>query len=96
MLLQEMANLGVLRLTPTDFIVYWDSVEFVTAILNFVTTDWNEYQEHVKNDPEVQPFYSDVDRAYVERILPLWTTFLQTPMFQVKVETLGALWSGVH
>ncbi len=95
-LLQEMAHFGVLHLISTDFIVYRDSVEFVSVILNYVTTDWREHQKHLKNDPEHVPFHSDADRTYVERVLPLWTSFLQLPMFQVKVETLGAPWSGIH
>ncbi len=95
-LLWEMAQLGVLRLTTSDFVVYQDSVEFVTAVINYVTTDWEEYQEHVKTDLEVQPFHSDARRAYVNRIRLLWTSFLQLPMFEVKIETTGAPQSSVH
>ncbi len=91
-----MATLGILRLTSKDFVIYRDSVDFVSAILSYVTTDWKEYQEHLRHDPDAQPFHTEADHAYVVRIMPLWTAFLQLPMFEVKVETPGAPGSGVH
>ncbi len=91
-----MAQLGVLRLAPTDFVIYRDSVDFVTAVIDYVTTDWEEYQEHLRTDSEAQPFHSDAHHAYLDGIRPLWTSFLQLPMFQVKVEIPGAPQSGVH
>ncbi len=91
-----MAQLGVLRLTTTDFVVHRDSVDFVTAVINYVAFDWAEHQKHLETDPEHQPFYTDVHRAYVDRIRPMWTSFLQTPMFEVKMEIPGAPRSGVH
>ncbi len=66
-----MATLGVLRLTPSDFVIYRDLVEFMGVILNYVTADWKEYQEHVKTDPDAQAYHSDVDRMYVARVMPL-------------------------
>ncbi len=51
-----MTTVGILRLTPSNFIIYRDSVDFVTQLLVDVTTDWNEYQAH----PEVvKPFFTD-------------------------------------
>ncbi len=91
-----MATLGILRLTPKDFVIYRDSVDFVKALLAYVTDDWREYQEHVQQDPDAQPLHSEVARKYVAKVTPLWTAFLQTPMFEVMVETLGAPLSGVR
>ncbi len=68
----------------------------MTAVINYVSTDWAEHQEHLRNDPEQESFYSDLHREYADRIRPMWTSLLQTPMFEVKMEILGAPRSGVH
>ncbi len=50
----------------------------------------------MQQDPDAQPFHSEATCKYVAKVTPLWTAFLQMPMFEVMVETPGALWSGVH
>ncbi len=69
-----MATVGILRLTPSNFIIYQDSVDFVTQLLVHVTTDWKEYQ--AQQDEEVKPFFTDEAREYEKKISPLWTSFL--------------------
>ncbi len=91
-----MVQIGVLRLAPKNFVIYRDTVDFVTTVINLVDSDWAEHQEHLKTDSEPQPFYSDAHRDYVNRIRPWWDSFLQLPMFQVRVETPGAPRSGIH
>ncbi len=85
-----MATVSILRLTPQDFVIYRDSISFVGELLSHVTDDWTEYQEHVQQDAEVQSFYSEEAHEYAKKITPLWTAFLQTPMFEVMVETPDA------
>ncbi len=91
-----MAQIGVLRLALTDFVVYRDSVEFVTTTINGVDADWAEHQIHLQNDPEHQPLHSDLHQEYVNSIKPRWTSLLNTPMFEVKLEVPGAQRSGIH
>ncbi len=68
----------------------------VTETINWVDLDWTEHQGHLKNDPDHQPFHTDVHRDYVNGIRAKWTSFLTTPMFEVKVEAVGVLRSSIH
>ncbi len=53
-LLQEMAAVSILRLTPENFIIYRDSVSFVSEHLLDVTDDWKEYQAQAQHDEEAK------------------------------------------
>ncbi len=54
-----MATVGILRLMPSNFIIYRDLVSFVTELLVDITSDWNEYQAQAQHDEEAKPFFSD-------------------------------------
>ncbi len=69
-----MATVGILRLTQSNFIIYRDSVKFVTQLLVDITTDWKEYE--AQHDEEVKPFFTDETHEYKKKISPLWTSFL--------------------
>ncbi len=73
-LLREMATVSILRLMPSNFIIYHDSVNFVTQLLVDVTTDWDEYQ--AQHDEDMKPFFTHEAREYEKKISPLWTSFL--------------------
>ncbi len=45
-----MVQVGVLMLAPKNFVVYRPTVDFVTAAINYVDTDWAEHQAHLEND----------------------------------------------
>ncbi len=87
-----MATVGLLVLIPSNFIIYRDPADLVTQLLLDVTTDWEEYQ---RNPDDAQPFFTDAAWEYEAQIGPLWNSFLQTPMFEVMVETPIAPLSGI-
>ncbi len=68
----------------------------MTTVINWIDVDWAEHQEHLKNDPEHEPFYNNLYRDYVNGIKLKWASFLATPMFEVKMEIPGAPQSSVH
>ncbi len=90
-ILQEMATIGMLALIPSNFIIYRDPADLVTQLLVDVTTNWEEHQRN----PELPPFFSEAAWGYKAQISPRWNNFLQTPMFDVMLETLVAPLSDV-
>ncbi len=88
--------MGVLIFPSKNFVVWQNSVDVVTDAINWVDLDWTEHQQHLLTGPDHQPFHTDAHRDYVNGIRVKWTSFLNTPMFEVRVEPVGVPRSGVH
>ncbi len=91
-----MAQVGVIWLAPQNYIVQREAAALVTDAINWIDSDWQEHLGNVQTDPDHKPFHPDSHRDYVEGIRAKWTSFLSTPMFEIRLEGTGAQRSGVQ